>query len=135
MKLHLQGWNDKVGAYNCEVILNEKKEDHEILFPNGTLAKQLTPFNSITEDWDMDGRPFARLGAWFDYQGEREFFTPWEMATLALEGYAEVRGITIRDRQPDLESRILAANRRAKAQKDIQLRAQEVQKSVPSQGR
>lgn len=120
MKIHHQGWNDAIGAFNCDVTLDERRSDHEIHFPHGVIFRQATPFLQHELDWDQTGEPYPKLGAFFDCAGSLEFFTPLELASLALQGHGLIPGLIIEDRQSDLASRIQAAARRAAAIATIQ---------------
>lgn len=131
MTIHHQGWSDHVGAFNCDATIDENKSDHVIYFRDGSVGTQQTAFQDLVLDWDQDGKPYPKVGAFFDYRGETEFFTPRELASLALTGDAEIPGIRITDRQPRLEDRLQAANRRAKAQADIR-QAQQNRSFQPS---
>lgn len=123
MKIHHQGWNDTVGAFNSDVTIEETKCDYEILFANGMVYRQCTPFADYITNQDPTGTIHYKLGAYFDCNGSREFFTPQELASLALNGYAVIPGLQIEDRQENLADRIQAAERRAKALARIQTQA------------
>lgn len=118
MKIHHQGWNETVGTFNCDVTLDETKCDYEILFANGIAYRQCTPFENFATT--RSGQPCYRLGAYFEHSGSREFFTPRELASLALNGNAHIAGLQIEDRQENLADRIRYANCRAKALAAIQ---------------
>ena len=75
------------------------------------------------ENGEPDGTINYKLGAYFECNGSREFFTPKELAALALNGYAVIPGLQIEDRQENLADRIQAAERRAKALAKIQAQA------------
>lgn len=120
MKIHQQGWNEQVGLFHSNVILDETRIDYEIFFADGTIGHQQTPFRPLQMDWEQDGAPYSKLGAFFDIRGQREFFTPEEIAALALHGRAVIPGLQIEDLHPNLADRILAATKRAKISADIQ---------------
>ena len=120
MKIHLQGWNEQVGLFHSNVFVDEARTDYEILFADGTIGQQQTPFHALQMDWDQDGEPYAKLGAFFDIRGQQEFFTPEEIAGLVLHGRAVIPGLQIEDLHPNLADRILAATKRAKISADIQ---------------
>ena len=115
MIIHHQGWNDAVGAFNCEVTLDESKSDYQIFFSDGMVSEQQTCFHHVTADWDRNDMPYAKMGAYFNCNGENEFFTPLELVSLVLTGGADIPGLQIADRQASLDERIQAASRRAKA--------------------
>ncbi len=115
MKVHQQGWNEAVGVFNCDVTIDEAKLDYEIHFTNGTICRQQTPFEQHVLRQEPDGELEQKIGAFFDYRGNRELFTPAEMASLALNGYAVIPGLVIENRQTTLADRIRAANQRAGA--------------------
>ena len=115
MIIHHQGWNDTVGAFNCAVTLDESKNEYQIFFSDGTVGEQQTFFHDVIADWDRTGIPYAKLGAYFNCNGEQELFTPLELASLVLTGAANIPGLQIEDRQTSLDERIQAASRRAKA--------------------
>ena len=120
MKIHHQGWNEIVGTFNCDVTVDVTKTDYQIFFPDGSVSHQQTPFEELTADWDQNGKPYSKIGAFFDCGGEEnEFFTPLELASLALNGYADIPGLQIEDRHPALDDRIRAASRRATALSEI----------------
>lgn len=112
MKIHHQGWNETVGLFNSDVTIDENKQDHEIHFSNGVVFRQQTPFRDLTIDWDQTGDPYSKTGAFFSFDGAQEFFTPVELAALALNGYARIPGIQIEPHQDRLADRILAAEQR-----------------------
>ncbi len=115
MKIHHQGWNETVGAFNCDVEINEARSDYEIHFPDGTVFYQQTPFQSLPADWEQNGEPYSVFGAFFIQNGIKEFFTPLELASLALNDYAVIPGLQIKDHQENLADRIQAASNRIKS--------------------
>lgn len=120
MKIHHQGWNETVGAFNADVIFNEGICDYEIHLPDGTVFHQRDPFESQIADWDQTGKPYSKFGAFFVQNGLEEFFTPLELASLVLNGYAVIPGLQIENHQTSLTHRIQAATNRAKALTDTQ---------------
>ena len=132
MKIHHQGWNETVGVFNCDVTIDTTKRDYQIFFADGTVSQQQTPFSEFIADWDQDNNPYPKTGAFFDFRGSKEFFTPLELASLVLTGYADIPGLRIEDRQERLDDRIRAAERRAKALSEIHQKAQNKDKA-PSQ--
>lgn len=114
MKIHHQGWNDAVGAFNCAVTLDETRSDYQIFFSGGMISRQQSIFHDVTADWDHNGTPYARTGAYFNCNGESEFFTPLELTSLVLNGDSYIPGLQIEDLQTTLDERIQAASRRAK---------------------
>ena len=119
MKVRHQGWNDLVGTFHCDVTVDTNKTDYEIFFPNGRTSRQQTPFEEYTADWDQTGSPYPKIGAFFSCDGNNEFFTPLELASLSLNGYADIPGLQIEYLQPALEDRIRSATQRSKIIADI----------------
>lgn len=120
MKIHHQGWNETAGAFNRDVTINEERSDHEICFPDGTVFRQQTPFETMPLDLSQPEAPSPVFGAFFSHNGVREFFTPLDLASLVLNGYAVIPGLQIEEHQDNLVDRIVAASQRSKCLTDRQ---------------
>lgn len=131
MYVNHSGWNIETGPFNYNIYVDENKTDHEIHFQDGTIAKQVTPFESRTEDWNHDGDVYEQFGAWFQRPGENRstFWTPEELVMSIIETMEEnrspygpkvafVKGIDVpaKDKRPTLEDKILQSERRLEAQ-------------------
>lgn len=125
MQIKHQGWNETVGTFHCIVTIDEEKHDHEIRFPDGSVFRQASPFEHLVADWEQTGHPYPVLGAFFAKNGAREFFTPLELASLVLNGYAEIPGLQIEDLRESLASRIQTAAQRVKSLAEIQPHGQD----------
>ena len=47
--------------------MDETKLDYEIQYENGEIARQTSPFQIMTRDWNLDGDVYSRFGAWFEH--------------------------------------------------------------------
>lgn len=132
MNITLSGWNEKLGSYSFDIFVDEQKDNYEIHFKDGFVAKQTTPFQYVTQDWNHDGDVYTMFGAWFESKfGGSDFWSADEMVSgLVLsaqeEGYRDtykiacIPGIELPDalqRQPPrspLNERIANALSRVK---------------------
>lgn len=91
MQIEYCGWNEEDGAFHCYVYIDENKQDYEIHYKNGMIAKQCSPFENRTADWNNDGDIYTQFGAWFsciDKNGEsagRDFWTPVDMVSVLVD--------------------------------------------------
>lgn len=94
MILEHSGWSQERGYFNDKYKLDTTRKDHEIRWKNGSVCKQVTPFESVTADWNCDGDIYNEFGANFEskYAG-REWHTPQSLLNLMLEGEANIPSI------------------------------------------
>jgi len=67
MLVEYSGWTKDNGNFFCEIELDETKLDYEIHYENGEIARQTSPFQLVTRDWNHDGDVYSKLGAWFEH--------------------------------------------------------------------
>lgn len=125
MYVNHSGWNAEYGSFSYDVFVDEKREDYEIHYKNGTVDKQAGPFQEVTADWNNDGDVYTQFGAWFrDENGRGSFWTPEQLVMALIEtldGYtsytnvSHIPGITLpaRDKRPALQDTIEQSERRA----------------------
>lgn len=128
MYVNHSGWNAEFGSFSYDIFVDEKREDYEIHYKNGTVDKQNGPFEAVTADWNNDGDVYTQFGAWFrDENGRGSFWTPEQMVQAlvdSMEGsygcsnVSHIPGITLpeRDKRPSLSETIEQSERRAAAQ-------------------
>ena len=89
-----EGWSQERGWFKDKYEIDTTRTDHEIHWKNGQVCKQETPFENVTADWNCDGDVYEEFGANFEskYAG-REWWTPYHLLSLVLEGDATVPGI------------------------------------------
>ena len=93
MYVNHSGWSESLGSFHYDIFLDETKTDYELHFANGFIAKQTSPFEEITADWNCDGDRYTQFGAWFQSPfGGSTFWTPVQMISELLEGREEGRG-------------------------------------------
>ena len=95
MRLTHEGWSREKGSFREIYEIDTSSSDHEIRWKNGTVCKQLSPFQVVEADWNCDGEVYAELGANFESQfgAGREWHTPLGLLGLLLEGEAIIPGI------------------------------------------
>lgn len=126
MYVNYSGWTEKRGSFSCNVFIDETRQDYVLVYGNGFVAKQTTPFQSETADWNNDGDVYTQFGAWFESPfGGGTFFTPEEMVQAAADSLEkerfynnevkEVQGVTIpfSEHRPRLEDQIRQSENRA----------------------
>lgn len=128
MYVNHSGWSEDIGSYSYDIYMDENKSDYEIHYEDGSVDRQVTPFEAITNDWNNDGDVYTMFGAYFEHDstGWRQFMTPENMVTLLLDSRfnphrvhgpraTEIPGIEIpdRDKRPKLEQTIQDSERRA----------------------
>lgn len=119
MYVDYSGWSKEHGSFSCKIFIDEKKTDYEIEFGDGRIAKQLTPFEFITADWNNDGDVYTQFGASFESRhAGRDFWTVEELVwacadaldkeTIRGSEVKSVKGITVppRDKRPSLDETI-----------------------------
>lgn len=87
MYVNHSGWNSVYGSFSYNIYINEEREDYEIHFVDGSIAKQCSPFQHVTADWNCDGDRYTQFGAWFTQDGHNsDFWTPEAMVCCLLDG-------------------------------------------------
>jgi len=133
MYVNHSGWTQERGAYSYDIYIDETKTDYELHFADGFVAKQTSPFEEITADWNCDGDHYTQLGAWFESRfGSSSFWTPVQMVSELLKGreegsrnssdrLTEIPGIQIPvpEKRPSLANTIEHSEQRA-FQKEIE---------------
>ncbi len=128
MYVNHSGWSEDIGSFSYDIYMDENKTDYEIRYADGSVDRQVTPFEAVTNDWNNDGDVYTMFGAYFEHNttGWREFMTPESMVMLLLNSrfdprsvtgplVTEIPGIEIpdRDKRPTLEQTIQEGERRA----------------------
>lgn len=128
MYVNHSGWSADIGSFSCDIYIDENKKDYEIRYKDGSVDRQITPFEAVTNDWNNDGDVYTMFGAYFEHDstGWRQFMTPENMVMLLLDSrfdphrvngplVTEIPGIEIpdRDKRPKLEQTIQDSERRA----------------------
>ena len=135
MKVNHSGWTEQSGAFDYDVFIDENKTDYELHYKNGMIARQSSPFQEETRDWNHDDDVYTQFGAWFscyDPDGSfsgGSFWTPEDLVRAAVDcsDPAKIRygnqviavpGIEVPrpDQRPKLDTRIAQNERRAMAQ-------------------
>ena len=93
MQLSHEGWSQERGFFNDKYFIDETKTDHEIHWKDGRVCKQLTPFEDVERDWNYDGDVYSEFGAMFEGKYGREWWTPYHLLGLVVDGEAEILGI------------------------------------------
>lgn len=126
MYVNHSGWSQEYGPFNYNIFVDEKKTDYEIVYVDGKVCKQASPFEYLTADWNCDGDVYTQFGAYFDgrYAG-RNFWTVEELVSACIEAIdkellrgsdvKEVTGIVIppREKRQSLEESIRMSEQRA----------------------
>ena len=126
MYVDYSGWTEKYGYFSCKVFIDETKQDYALVYGDGTVAKQSTPFTFVTADWNHDGDVYTQFGAWFDIEsGSGEFYCVEDLVRAAADASEKERfynneikqviGITIPppEKRPTLEDQIQQSENRA----------------------
>lgn len=128
MYVNHSGWSEDIGSFSYDIYMDESKTDYEIHYADGSVDRQVTPFEAVTNDWNNDGDVYTMFGAYFEHDstGWRQFMTPESMVMLLLASRfdphrvngplaTEIPGIDIpdRDKRPKLEQTIQESERRA----------------------
>lgn len=126
MYVDYSGWNERQGPFACSVFVDEKKTDYSVVYGDGTVSRQMTPFEHVTADWNNDGERYTLFGAWFDSAvGGNTFLTPEELVRAAVDSKSKdhfygneikkVNGISFPflDRRPTLDEQIIRSEQRA----------------------
>lgn len=95
MIIEHSGWKMDKGFFCDKYFVDENKTDYEIKWKNGRVCKQLTPFHSVTADWNCDGDVYESFGANFEnkWSTGRDWITPQTIVNWMLEGEITVEGI------------------------------------------
>ena len=125
MYVEYSGWTEKHGIFCCKVPVDENKQDYALVYGDGTVAKQLTPFDDVTADWNNDGDVYTMFGAWFgSKEGRGVFYSVEDLVRSAADALdkerfysyevKEVIGITIPplDKRPSLDTQIRQSENR-----------------------
>lgn len=139
MYVDYSGWTKEHGSFSCKIFIDEKKTDYEIVYGDGKVCKQVTPFEHVTADWNNDGDVYTDFGASFEsrYAG-RDFWSVVDLVYACAEALEkdhirnsdikEVKGITIppRDKRSSLEqtirnSELRAANQEAERNRKMDM--------------
>lgn len=97
MNVEYSGWSAEHGHFFCNIFINEKKTDYEIIFGDGHKARQSSPFKDERADWNNDGDVYTQYGAWFDHVDENgrfkggEFWTPEQMVRAVADAQEKER--------------------------------------------
>lgn len=128
MYVNYSGWNERVGRFSHDIYIDENRTDYEIIFKNGTSAKQVSPFQVEGADWNNDGDYYEMFGAYFNHGSRNEFWTPEEMVTALMEGREgrpPMSGVAVKDipgiklpkaleKKPSLDERLRASEVKTK---------------------
>ena len=126
MYVNYSGWNKKDGQFSYDVFIDENKQDYAIVYHDGFVSRQTSPFSPVTADWNHDGDVYTKFGAWFSsrFGTGNNFFTPEEIVLELVENRSkerfyghdikEVVGITLPEpSKPRLSDAILNSELRA----------------------
>lgn len=95
MNIRYSGYRENYGTFDVLIPVDETRQDYEIQMKNGQIGRQITPFQEATYDWNHDGEVYTLFGAWFDWNGSRDFMTPVDMVSMVIDGDARIPGIEI----------------------------------------
>ena len=93
MQLTHEGWSQERGWFCDKYEIDTTRTDHEIHWKDGRICKQLTPFEVVERDWNNDGDVYEEFGAMFEGKYGREWWTPYYLLSLMIDGEADVPGI------------------------------------------
>lgn len=108
MNIRYSGYRENYGTFDVLIPVDETRQDYEVQMKNGQIGRQVTPFQEATYDWNHDGDVYTLFGAWFDWNGSRDFITPVDMVSMVVDGDAKISGIEIP--LASLDSQIQQAN-------------------------
>ena len=95
MQLTHEGWSQERGWFCDKYDIDTDRTDHEIHWKNGKVCKQESSFENMEADFNNDGDVYTEFGCWFEgFYGGREWWTPYHLLDLILEGEATIEGIT-----------------------------------------
>lgn len=126
MYVNYSGWTESHGSFHCNVFIDEKKQDYAVVYGDGTVCKQVSPFRYETADWNNDGDVYTMFGAWFKgLYGGNTFYSAEDLVSLAADSLSKERfynnevkqviGVTIplMEKRPTLDDRIRTSENRA----------------------
>lgn len=93
MIIENSGWSQERGWYCDKYELDTTRSDHEIHWKNGKVYNQLTPFETVTRDWNNDDDVYSEFGAMFEGRYGREWHTPQGLLSLMLDDEAVIPSI------------------------------------------
>ena len=95
MQLTHEGWSQERGFFCDKYNIDTTRTDHEIHWKNGTVCKQVTPFQVVCADWNNDNEWYEEFGAYFEskWGAGLDWYTPQNLLGLMLDGEAEIPGI------------------------------------------
>ena len=93
MYVNYSGWSEKHGSFSCDIFIDENRQDSELTFGDGRIAKQKGPFEAVTADWNHDGDVYTQFGAWFTVPGENhsDFWSVVDLVRAAADAQAMTR--------------------------------------------
>ena len=93
MNVNYSGWTEQHGSFSCNIFVDENRQDYELVFGNGSVAKQQGPFEEVTADWNNDGDVYTQFGAWFSRpEGNGgDFWTPVDMVAAVVDAQTRER--------------------------------------------
>ena len=135
MQVEYSGWTQEHGSFHCDIFIDESRIDYELHYKSGVVARQKTPFEVVTADWNHDGDIYPQFGAWFEsvlgsqITSGGSFWTPEDMVRAVADAndpntrqYGDhviaSPGIEIPapEKRASLEDKILRSERRSEAQ-------------------
>lgn len=95
MRLTHEGWSQERGRFSEVYEIDTTRSDYEIQWKNGTVCKQISPFEAVEADWNCDGDVYTEIGANFEskYGAGRDWYTPLELIRLVIDGEVTIPGI------------------------------------------
>ena len=135
MQVDYRGWKEGIGAFSCQIFVDENKTDYEIHYKNGMIARQISPFDYETNDWNHDGDIYTKFGAFFSCKDKKgnscgvDFWSPEEMVRVVVDAknttlsrlngndVIDIPGIKIPDirKHPPLDQQLRMTERRKEA--------------------
>jgi hypothetical protein len=94
MIIENSGWSQERGWYCDKYYIDTTRTDHEIHWKNGKICRQVSPFQTVTADWNNDDDIYPEFGANFEspFAG-REWHTPQGLLSIMLDGDAVIPSI------------------------------------------
>lgn len=95
MIIENSGWSDARGFYCDKYYIDTNRTDHVIRFKNGSVLRQVKPFQEITMDWNHDGDEYALCVAGFENKDGvgMTYWRPVDLVSKVINGEAEIDGI------------------------------------------
>lgn len=93
MNVNYSGWTEQHGYFSCNIFVDETRQDYELVFGDGSVSKQQSPFEEVTADWNNDGDVYTQFGAWFSRpEGSgANFWTPEDMVHAVADAQTRER--------------------------------------------